>query len=50
MPFDVAVTQEKVGSHGGFMHREIVVSQRFRQFLLAERIHNVGYVPVHLRE
>jgi hypothetical protein len=48
LPIDVAVTQEKVGDHGGFLHREIIVSQRFRQLLLNERIHNVGYVPVRL--
>lgn len=45
--FDVALTRETVGVAPGF-RREIIVSQRFREFLEDRKIRSVGYVPVRL--
>lgn len=48
--FDVARTREKVGFHGGHYRSEVIVSQRFREFLEKTKIKTIEYVPVRLSD
>ncbi len=46
--FDIARTKEKAGNNPPLSRSEVIVSQRFREFLEKAKIKTIEYVPVRL--
>lgn len=46
--FDVATTIEKVGSNPGYMHTQVIVTQRFREVMKKAKVKGINYFPVRL--
>jgi hypothetical protein len=47
-PFDIAMTNERVGQTEQGAYRQCIVSQRFREVMTRLKVRGVRYVPVEL--